>query len=838
MEDITIKKIFDYSLEEIMGDRFGTYSKYIIQDRAIPDVRDGLKPVQRRVLYAMYMDHNTHDKKFKKCANAVGIILGKYHPHGDSSVYEALVRLSQDWKQTHILVEIDGNNGSIDGDGPAAYRYTECRLSKLSNEVLGDVDKFRDMFQKGDNDANFTLNFDDTVPEPTVLPARFPNLLVNGCTGISAGYATNMAPHNLGEIIDATIKRIDSPNCTLDSILKIVKGPDFPCGGIVEGIDGLRKAYETGKGKITVRCKYEFIREKGKDKIVIDEIPFDVNKANLVKKIDEIRLDKKIDGISEVRDESDKDANIRIVIDLKQGANKELVMNYLLKNTECQTSYNFNNVTIVNRRPRLLGILPILDAYIDYRKETLIKSSKYDLANNKIQCEIEEGLIKAISILDEVIKIIRASKNKEDSKINLCEKFGFSMVQAEAIVTMQLYRLSNTDIELLKERLENLKKEIERLEGIINDPEKLNAELKNDLRRIKKEYAVPRKTTISEEVTEINIAEEDLIKEEDVVIALTKDGYIKRVSKKSYAAAKEDSSLKPGDSMLKLIMASTLDKLMIVTNMGNYLYLPVYQIPDGKWKDMGKHISSIVLTAPSEVAINAFISNDKTKSGNIVIFTKLGMIKKTKLDSYNVNRYNKTYTAIKLKDGDEVVSAEIEEQNNLIVTKNGYYLAFDHSEVPESGPKTSGVKSINLKDDDEVVKGCTYDNSDEYVCVITNKKTYKRVKLDELVILGRAKRGNQIIKKTKTTTYNIDSLDILNTKDTLEFIKEEEIKEVKPSEIPIMDTSSTGSSIKEKYDYIVKKAELEEAKEVNEELDDSLPILKDENEDFLAGFRL
>ena len=838
MEDITIKKIFDYSLEEIMGDRFGTYSKYIIQDRAIPDVRDGLKPVQRRVLYAMYMDHNTHDKKFKKCANAVGIILGKYHPHGDSSVYEALVRLSQDWKQTHILVEIDGNNGSIDGDGPAAYRYTECRLSKLSNEVLGDVDKFRDMFQKGDNDANFTLNFDDTVPEPTVLPARFPNLLVNGCTGISAGYATNMAPHNLGEIIDATIKRIDSPNCTLDTILNIVKGPDFPCGGIVEGIDGLRKAYETGKGKITVRCKYEFIREKGKDKIVIDEIPFDVNKANLVKKIDEIRLDKKIDGISEVRDESDKDANIRIVIDLKQGANKELVMNYLLKNTECQTSYNFNNVTIVNRRPRLLGILPILDAYIEYRKETFIKASKYDLANCLIQCEIEEGLIKAISILDEVIKVIRASKNKEDSKVNLCEKFGFSMVQAEAIVTMQLYRLSNTDIELLKERLENLKKEIERLEGIINDPEKLNAELKSDLRRIKKEYAVPRKTTISEEVTEINIAEEDLIKEEDVVIALTKDGYIKRVSKKSYSAAKEDPSLKPGDSILKLMIASTLDKLMIVTNMGNYLYLPVYQVPDGKWKDMGKHISSIVLTAPSETVVNAFICNDKTKAGNVVIYTKLGMIKKTKLDSYNVNRYNKTYTAIKLKEGDLVVGADLEKQNNLIITKNGYYLSFDKEEVPESGPKTSGVKSINLKDEDVVVKGCTYNKEDEYLYVVTNKKTYKRVKLDELVVLGRAKRGNQIIKKTKTTTYTIETFDIINTRDTLEFIKEEEIKEVKPSEIPIMDTSSTGSAIKEKYDYIIKKSELEEAQEVSEELDDSLPLLKDDNEDFLAGFRL
>ena len=407
---------------------------------------------------------------------------------------------------------------------------------------------------------------------------------------------------------------------------------------------------------------------------------------------------------------------------------------------------------------------------------------------------------------------------------------------------MQLYRLSNTDIELLKERLENLKKEIERLEGIINDPEKLNAELKSDLRRIKKEYAVPRKTTISEEVTEINIAEEDLVKEEDVIITLSHDGYIKRVSKKSYAAAKENPTLKPGDSILKMLVASTLDKLMVVTNMGNYIYLPVYQIPDGKWKDMGKHISSIVLTAPSEMVVNAFICNDKTSKQNIVIATKLGMIKKTKIDSFNVNRYNKTYTAIKLKENDEVVSSYIEKENNIIVTKTGYYLAFNKEEIPESGPKTSGVKSINLKDDDIVVGGSSYDSQDEYIYLVTNKKTYKRVKLDELVVLGRAKRGNQIIKKTKTTTYYIEHADIINSRDTLEFIKEEDIKEVKSSEIPIMDTSSTGSNIKEKYDYIIKKAELEEVKEEAEE-DIDLPMLNkenpsDDNEDFLAGFRL
>ena len=513
MENI-INKIYNYSLEDIMGRRFGAYSKYIIQDRAIPDVRDGLKPVQRRILYAMSGDNNTHDKKFKKCANAVGIVLGKYHPHGDTSVYDALVRLSQDWKQNHILVEVDGNNGSIDGDPPAAYRYTECRLAKISEELLGDVDKFEKMH------INFAPNFDDTRVEPTVLPTRFPNLLVNGCTGISAGYATNMPPHNLGEICDATIKRIDSPNCTLDTIMSIVKGPDFPTGGIVEDKEGLRKAYETGRGKINVLCKYEFAREKGKDKIIIDEIPFDVNKQLLVKKIDEIRIDKKIDGISEVRDESDKDANIRIVIDLKANVNKELIMNYLLKNTDLQTSYNYNNVTIVNRRPRLLGILPILDAYIEHQQFVVKKSAEWDLEFAKKQCHITEGLVKAISILDEVIKTIRSSKNKSDAKDNLVKKYEFTESQAEAIVMLQLYRLTNTDIVTLEEHLKALLEEIERLNGIINDPEKLNGEIKKELRRIKKEYAVPRKTEIRETITEIKINAEELIQDEKTIVVL------------------------------------------------------------------------------------------------------------------------------------------------------------------------------------------------------------------------------------------------------------------------------------------------------------------------------
>lgn len=826
MEDI-IKKIYNYSLEDIMGKRFGDYSKYIIQDRAIPDVRDGLKPVQRRILYAMSKDNNTYDKKFKKCANAVGIVLGKYHPHGDSSVYDALVRLSQDWKQNLILVEVDGNNGSIDGDPPAAYRYTECRLAKVSEELLGDVDKFEAM------KINFAPNFDDTKLEPTVLPARFPNLLVNGCTGISAGYATNMPPHNLEEIIDATIKRIDSPNCTLDTIMSIVKGPDFPTGGVVEGLDGLRKAYETGRGKINVLCKYEFVKEKGKEKIVIDEIPFEVNKQLLVKKIDEIRVDKKVDGIAEVRDESDKDANLRIVIDLKSGANRELVMNYLLKNTELQTTYNYNNVTIVNRRPRLLGIIPIIDAYISFQREVTRKSTEWDLEFAKKQFHITEGLVKAISILDEVIRVIRASKNKADAKDNLVKEFDFTEAQAEAIVMLQLYRLTNTDIVTLENKMKELSLQIAEFEAILNDPAKLDSCIKKDLKRIKKEYGTPRKTEIRDTVTEIKINAEELITNERVLVVLSADGYLKRVSQKSYATSTEQTGLKPGDTVLNIYEASTLDKFLILTDCGNYIYLPVYDIPELKWKDMGKHISNIVTVSGDERVIGSFVLNASTKDAFLTTITKKGMVKRTQLDLYNVTRYNKEMSAIKLKDDDAVVSATLGNGELVLVTKNGFALKFDTSDIPASGVKTAGVKGVALKDDDEVVGGFTLTDKDEYLAIFTDRSTAKRVKCLELEKTGRAKRGSLIIKKVKSTVYHVAK--VLPASSSTAFVLKyaDEVKNIKSSDIPIMDTSSTGSSIsKTKFLDVMSVPEVEK-------IADGVEIeKKEEEENFLEEFKL
>lgn len=832
MEEV-LKRIHDYSLEEIMGERFARYSKYIIQDRAIPDVRDGLKPVQRRIIYAMYRDKNTYDKQFKKCANAVGNVLGKYHPHGDSSVYDALIRMSQSWKQNHILVEVDGNNGSIDGDGPAAYRYTECRLSKISEELLKDIDK---------DTVMMAPNYSDTLLEPTVLPAKFPNLLVNGTNGISAGYATNIPPHNLIEVCDAVIKRIDSPNCHEDSIYEIIKGPDFPTGGIVEGLDGIKSAFKTGRGKLIVTSKSEFQKNKGKDQIVISEIPFEVNKALLVKKIDDIRFEKKLDGIAEVRDESDKDSNIRIVIDLKPGADKELVLNYLLKNTELQTTYNYNMVCIDKRRPRLLGIIPIIDAYIDHQKDVILKRTNFDLAFARKEMHITEGLVKAISILDEVIAVIRASKNKPDAIENLVKKFDFTTEQATAIVMLQLYRLTNTDITVLNEKLENLRKIIEELTGILNDESKLKGVIKDELRRMKKEYGVPRKTEINETIKEIKIDQTDLITKEDVIIVLTNDGYLKRVPIKSHNSADGETALKPGDYVICYKQTNTLNKLCIFTSRGNYLYLPIHEIPSCKWKDLGKHISNFVTISPDDKAVNAFIISENVTNPEVTMFTREGMVKRTNLNDFIVSRYSKAYTAMKLKDTDEVVNVCITKPNVLIVTKTGYYLNYMASEIPLSGPKAAGVKGINLKDDN-VISGICYSEKDEYIDIFTNQKTAKRVKLSELNMLSRAKRGTTLIKKVKSTNYEIIKAFSTSAKDIIGIKSKDDIYLVKNSDIPIMDKESTGSVIlKQTISDVFISQELDIIKDEDIEL----PKIKKEEEkiqeltidDFLNDFKL
>ena len=709
-----IEKIREYTLEDIMGERFGSYSKYIIQERAIPDARDGLKPVQRRILYSMYKEKNTYDRPYRKSAKTVGDVIGNYHPHGDSSIYEAMVRMSQEWKSRYPYIDMHGNNGSIDGDSPAAYRYTEARLSKISNEMLRDINR---------DTVEFAPNFDDSLKEPTVLPARFPALLVYGTQGISAGYATNIPPHNLGEVIDAAIYLIDNSEATLDELMNFVKGPDFPTGAIIEGKKGLLDAYQTGKGKIIIKSKYEFEEKNGKTSLVITEIPYEVNKALLVKKIDDIRLDKKIDGIVEVRDESAQD--IRIVIDLKKGVNKEFLVNFLLKNTDMQISYNFNMVAIVKKRPKLLGLKSALKAFIDHQQEVVRRRSEFDLAHARKELHILDGLKKCLSILDEVIKTIRASKNKSDAKENLVKEYAFSYEQAEAIVTLQLYRLTNTDVVELEERCAVLEKIIASLTAILENEKILKKVMKEELKKVKSEYNKERITEVRDEVTEIKLDTTALIPKEDTIVTISREGYIKRTSIRSYSASDiKEPLLKENDYLLGEFKMKTTDTLLVFTSFGNYLYIPVHTINDLKWRELGKHVSNLVPLQEDEEIVTAIPVSDFNDKKNIILATSQGMIKSTSLADFKLTRYSKATSCMKLKDNDKLIAAFYDIKDEIFIeTSKGYGLWFSKEEIPVVGIKAGGVKAITLKDD-SVTSILNFNESDnKYLAIVTDKGT-------------------------------------------------------------------------------------------------------------------
>ena len=825
-------KIYDYTLEEIMGERFSEYAKDIIQNRAIPDVRDGLKPVQRRILYAMYRDKNTYEKAHKKSATAVGNVMGHYHPHGDSSIYEAMVHMSQWWKQNECYIDMHGNNGSMDGDSAAAMRYTEARLSKISGELLKDIDK---------NTIEWAPNFDDTLYEPIVLPAKYPNLLVNGAKGISAGYATEIPPHNLGEVIDATIKRIDSPNCRLESILEIIKGPDFPTGGIVEGKKEITECLTKGKGRVIVRSKYEIIEEKNRKQVIFHEIPFEVNKALLVKKISDIIYDKKIDGMIEVRDESDREEKVRIALDLKKDANVDNILNYLFKNTDLQINYNYNMVAIVNKRPMVVGVVEILDAYIKHQKEVITRRTKFDLEHAKARMHIVEGLIKAISILDEVIKVIRSSKNKQDSINNLVKEFNFTNEQAEAIVNLQLYRLTNTDISVLEEEFNNLKKIIKALELILSEEENLKAVMKDELKKIKKEYATDRITEIKDEITEIKIDTESMIPKEDCIVVVTRDGYIKRTSYRSYSAVSSDMpALKDSDYIIGMYELNTMDTLLMFTNKGNYIYIPVYDLPDLKWKELGKHISNIINMNAENIIASIPVTNFD-KDEYITIFTKNGMVKKTKLSEFKVTRYSKAMTAIKLKDDDEVVSVTNSSGIDVfITTRNGFGLRYSSLEISPIGLKASGVKAISLKDD--IVVSADIFTDMEYITFITDKNTVKRVKLSEFEKNSRARKGVRVIRDVKTNPHHILKSFVILPKKEIALISKEVVI-IKNTDIVIADRNSVGRDLSMPiFDaYLVSKLEkvdtpVEEKKEEVslENIDKKILTI----DDFLDDFKI
>lgn len=786
------EKIQDLALEEVLGDRFGRYSKYIIQERALPDARDGLKPVQRRILFAMHVEGNTAEKGFRKSAKTVGNVIGNYHPHGDSSVYEAMVRMSQDWKVRNTLIEMHGNNGSVDGDPPAAMRYTEARTSKISSELLRDLDK---------ETVDFVSNFDDTTSEPTVLPSRFPNLLVNGSTGISAGYATDIPPHNLTEVIEGVIKRLDKPDCTTSDIMKLIKGPDFPTGGIIQGIDGIRKAYETGKGRVVVRSKTAIEDMRGgRQQIVITEIPYEINKATLVKRMDDLRIDKKIEGISEVRDETDR-SGLRIVIELKKDANADGVLNYLFKNTDLQISYNFNMVAIFNKRPQLMGVISMIDAYIAHQKEIITKRSEYDIRRAKSRQHIIDGLMKALSILDEVIQMIRGSKDKRDAKLNLQTTYDFSEKQAEAIVSLQLYRLTNTDITQLQQEADELAKQISELEAILGDENNLIACLKEELNEIKKKYKTPRLTVIENEISEIKIDTEVLVASEDVVVSVTKEGYVKRTGMRSYAASNgEDLSMKETDHAIFIQTMNTMDSLLLFTSKGNYIYRPVHELPDIKWKNLGEHVSHLVSDTSSEEEVVAAIPMKTFSETDYFLFvTKNGMIKASAVLNYKPQRYSKTLMAINLKGEDSLISVEtvIGNEDIFLASHNGYGLRYSISEVPLSGARTAGVKAMNLKADDFIVGAKVIIPSEKRdLVLLTQRGSAKRMKLSEFEPISRAKRGLLMLRELKNSPHRFISLDLADSKDIIHIATDKEVVvNLEVANLRVTDRYSNGSFI-------------------------------------------
>ncbi|HEA6579231.1 TPA: DNA topoisomerase IV subunit A [Staphylococcus aureus] len=740
--------IQDLSLEDVLGDRFGRYSKYIIQERALPDVRDGLKPVQRRILYAMYSSGNTHDKNFRKSAKTVGDVIGQYHPHGDSSVYEAMVRLSQDWKLRHVLIEMHGNNGSIDNDPQAAMRYTEAKLSLLAEELLRDINK---------ETVSFISNYDDTTLEPMVLPSRFPNLLVNGSTGISAGYATDIPPHNLAEVIQATLKYIDNPDITVNQLMKYIKGPDFPTGGIIQGIDGIKKAYESGKGRIIVRSKVEEeTLRNGRKQLIITEIPYEVNKSSLVKRIDELRADKKVDGIVEVRDETDR-TGLRIAIELKKDVNSESIKNYLYKNSDLQISYNFNMVAISDGRPKLMGIRQIIDSYLNHQIEVVANRTKFELDNAEKRMHIVEGLIKALSILDKVIELIRSSKNKRDAKENLIEVYEFTEEQAEAIVMLQLYRLTNTDIVALEGEHKELEALIKQLRHILDNHDALLNVIKEELNEIKKKFKSERLSLIEAEIEEIKIDKEVMVPSEEVILSMTRHGYIKRTSIRSYnASGVEDIGLKDGDSLLKHQEVNTQDTVLVFTNKGRYLFIPVHKLADIRWKELGQHVSQIVPIEEDEVVINVFNEKDFNTDAFYVFATQNGMIKKSTVPLFKTTRFNKPLIATKVKENDDLISVMRFEKDQLItiITNKGMSLTYNTSELSDTGLRAAGVKSINLKAEDFVVMTEGVSENDT-ILMATQRGSLKRISFKILQVAKRAQRGITLLKELKKNPHRI-----------------------------------------------------------------------------------
>ncbi|UQS85711.1 DNA topoisomerase IV subunit A [Apilactobacillus apisilvae] len=782
-----------------MSERFSRYSKSIIQERALPDIRDGLKPVQRRILYAMNKDGNTYDKGFRKSAKSVGNVMGNYHPHGDSSIYEALVRMSQDWKLREPLIEMHGNNGSMDGDPAAAMRYTEARLSKIASEMIRDIDK---------DTVDWVPNFDDTEQEPTVLPSRFPNLLVNGATGISAGYATEIPPHNLSEVIDALIYLQKKPDADLDELMKFIKGPDFPVGGIIQGLDGIKKAYKTGRGKIVIRSKTSTENLRGNKSLIrVTEVPYDVNKLQMVKQIDEIRISKKIDGIAEVRDESDRNG-LSIAIELKKDVDVKGILNYLFKNTDLQVNYHFNVVAINNMRPERLPLKTILKSYLEYQRAVITKRTKFELDNVMNRQHIVNGLIKALSILNKVIKTIRASKNRKDACRNLVKEYEFSNKQADAIVKLQLYRLTNTDVTELEAENDKLSQNIIKYNNILNDDKVLNNVLTKEFKQIQKDYGNSRRTKIENQVQELKISKNITVPDEDVVVLVSHDGYLKRSSVRSYKASDvNENGLKEDDYPIFTAEMSTLDHIFMFTNKGHLIYRPVHEISDAKWKETGEHISQTIGLDDDEQIIKIFTFKSLKENGCFLIATNDGYIKQTEFSKLLPGRTYRSHAPVyeKLKTSDaRVVNIKYINNNNkenkvVLMSNIGLATKFELSEVSINGAKTTGVKSMDLHDD-EYVANCQLINDSDDVAIITQRGFYKNMSVEDIPLASRGRRGVQVLKPLKKNAHKImDFIRLIPNENDFKpiriFTDRHRYHDIIPSDHPINDRQSNGSAL-------------------------------------------
>lgn len=777
-----LDRIEELNIEDIMGERFGRYSKYIIQERALPDIRDGLKPVQRRILYAMDREGNTFDHPYRKSAKSVGTVMGNYHPHGDSSIYEAMVRMSQDWKLREPLIDMSGNNGSIDNDPAAAMRYTEARLSKSADLMLDDLDK---------ETVNMVLNFDDTLYEATVLPSKLPNLLLNGATGISAGYATDIPPHNLNELIDATITLLNKPEATLSQLMKHVKGPDFPTGGIIQGLDGIKDAYKTGKGKIVVRAKTEIVDlAGGKKQINITEIPYETNKANIVKKIDEIRIDKEIPGIAAVRDSSDRQG-LLIEIELAKDVNTDGILAYLFKKTDLQVNYNFNMVTIYKQRPERVGLKTALQAFIDFRQEIITKRTQFELNKSQNRQHIVEGLIKMVSILDEVVDTIRHSENRKDAKQNIIDKFGFSDPQAEAIITLQLYRLTNTDIVALQNEHDELNKSIESFNKILTDKAELNRVLELELTEIKDAYGNPRRSQIESEVEELEIDDTVTVSNEDVMIQITRLGYAKRASLRSYNSSNNENGLIDDDYPIFEESVNTLEHLFIFTTSGSIIYRQVHELAELRWKDNGAHLSQEVSGLTGDDQIVKVIKFDSLENkGSFVLASDDGLIKRVNYQEVIPPKTykKKAYLAIKVKKDSKLIGVDFvksskKDQTVVTITESAKVARFNIADLEELNSRSLGVLGVNLVDKKDSLIGIGVVSNSDYLLAIDQKGQSIFKKIEELKIGQLAAEGETIsdqkISAALTTSHLKAKLKIATDKQQIINVK---LNDYKPGE--------------------------------------------------------